>query len=123
MKLRTINPVPKADAFGDKDCYVIARLVNLNVVTGIHQVVYELEIPYEPAPGAELAYRIQHYKEFPDLTIVPQEINAVLASLETDLNAGYNYWENIQAAVHEVFRQKVGMDARFGLTAADWQKV
>lgn len=123
MKIRTIKPVPNADAFEKQDCKIIARLPNFNLVTGIHQVIYELEIPYIPTEGAEVQYRIKHYRDSEVLIVNAQEVNSLMASLETDLNVGYNYWQNIQAAVHEVFRYKVGLDGRFGLGPDDWEKI
>ena len=136
MKLRTINPVPNADAFGMQDCYIIARLVDCSIVTGIHKVVYELEIPYVPGQDAQgndlpVQYKIKPLVQFDTLVINPIEVNYLLGVMKTDLNAPgedengnpvYKFWENIQAAVHEVFRKKVGTDGRFGLTAADWEK-
>ncbi len=126
MKLRTINLIPKANILFNQDAKVIARIPQFNLVTRIHTVVYELEIPYIPGldsngdPLPEMT-RIVPLKTFEGLTMSTGEINAVIDFQNIDLNVAGTYWENIMTAFIEGFRLKLGMDGKFGLTANDWE--
>lgn len=122
MKLRTINPVPKANILFNQDCKVVARIPEFNLVNFNFEIVYDLEVPYEPAPGEAIQTRIVKLKNFRE-KISMEEVNAVLSSFDCDLNENYNYAQNMQAALHEAFRIKLGIDGKFGLTADDWEKI
>jgi len=118
MKIRTQNLVPKGNPFANQDCYIGARIPNFNIINLAHDVYYERLVDYvagqDQAGNDIIRTKIVQAEPFPNQVITSQEVNAVLASFEADLNAGYNYHENILAALHEAFRLKVQMDGRYG---------
>lgn len=129
LRIRTINPVINADPFSKVDYHIIAELQQFDIIAQNYHVVYYKEIPnaliaedVRPANGDNMLEQVYY---FPNLIMEASEINHMLGTvLAVDFYAnGGAILENIQSAMHEIFRLKVGSDGRYGLTADKWEKM